>query len=65
MCNVAVGLIDSKFLELPPRIYIGERKGQGVSVDLMAMISRHYKKLIRVNIFLLDELKIAVFSALA
>lgn len=35
MCGIAAQLIDSDYLELPPRIYIGERKGQGVSVDPM------------------------------
>jgi hypothetical protein len=35
MCAIASQLIDGDYLELPPRIYVGERKGQGVSVDPM------------------------------
>lgn len=35
MCSIAAQLIDSNYLELPPRIYVGQRKGQGVSVDPM------------------------------
>lgn len=35
MCSIAAQLIDNNYLELPPRIYVGERKGQAVSVDSM------------------------------
>ena len=35
MCDAAISLIDSEWLEQPPRVYIGERKGQAVGVDVM------------------------------
>ena len=35
MCNAAISLIDPDFLESPPRVYIGERRGQAVGVDVM------------------------------
>ena len=42
MCNVAISLIDPQYLEQPPRVYIGERKGQAVSVDDMIPATIQY-----------------------
>ena len=44
MCTLAIDLIDGDYLELPPRIYVGERKGQGVSVDSMTPSTVSYFK---------------------
>ena len=44
MCGLAAQLIDSDYLELPPRIYVGERKGQGVGVDSMTPSTINYYK---------------------
>ena len=35
MCGIAAQLIDPAYLELPPRIYVGERKGQAVGIAPM------------------------------
>ncbi len=42
MCNQAIGLISSAWLESPVRIYVGERKGQGVIVNSMIPTSIEY-----------------------
>ncbi|MEL6494097.1 MAG: hypothetical protein AAFQ41_03110 [Cyanobacteria bacterium J06623_7] len=42
MCGIAAQLIHGDFIELPPRIYVGERKGHGVSVDPMTPTSIEY-----------------------
>ncbi|MEL6989315.1 MAG: hypothetical protein AAGK97_16000, partial [Bacteroidota bacterium] len=42
MCGIAAQLIHSDYLELPPRIYVGERKGQAVGVDPMKPTSVQY-----------------------
>ena len=42
MCNAAIALIDPEFLEEPPRVYIGKRKGQAVGVNLMTPTSIEY-----------------------
>ena len=42
MCQIAIELIDSEWLESPPRTYFGKRKGQAVSVDPMLPTSVEY-----------------------
>ena len=42
MCNAAIAKIDPEFLETPPRVYIGKRKGQAVSVNSMSPTSIEY-----------------------
>lgn len=42
MCNKAIGLIDSQWLESPPRVSFSERKGQAVSVNGMSLTSMEY-----------------------
>ncbi len=42
MCNVAIAKIAPEFLETPPRVYIGKRKGQAVSVNPMTPTSIEY-----------------------
>ncbi len=42
MCNAAIAKIDPEFLETPPRVYIGKRKGQAVSVNPMTPTSIEY-----------------------
>ena len=42
MCDAAISLIDPEWLEQPPRVYIGERKGQAVGVDVMIPATIQY-----------------------
>lgn len=42
MCSLAIPLIQAEWLESPPRIHIGKRKGQAVSVDYMTPTSINY-----------------------
>ncbi len=42
MCNAAIGLIDSEYLEQPPRVHIGRRKGQAVGDGSMTPTSIEY-----------------------
>ena len=42
MCNVAITKIAPEFLETPPRVYIGKRKGQAVGVNPMNPTSIEY-----------------------
>ncbi|MEL6580042.1 MAG: hypothetical protein AAFQ14_09835 [Cyanobacteria bacterium J06621_12] len=42
MCQVAIGLIGSDWLESPPRVYTGKRKGQAVGVAPMLPTSIEY-----------------------
>jgi len=42
MCAIAAQLIDNNYLELPPRIYVGERKGQAVGKAPMILATIQY-----------------------
>ena len=42
MCNAAIAKIAPEWLETPPRVHIGERKGQAVEVNAMAPTSVEY-----------------------